>query len=127
MRMRTFRQTFIAVVSNAIGRRKTWRALGFPLLVTVALALSACGSEPENSRVLAMIEAKYGVSVVSCRLAPAMTNDRGVERWRCDLSSPRTDTQSGLTGTSWCVTNASPDDEFESAHLAYLRSRSRPC
>jgi hypothetical protein len=115
------------MVSNAIGRRKNRTALWCAVLVAIALTVSACGSKRDSSRVLETIEAKYGVNVVSCGLDQSTPNDRGAEHWRCDLSSPRTDTQSGVTSTSWCVTNATPDDEFESAHLAYPRSHTRRC
>jgi hypothetical protein len=119
--------TLIAAVSNAINGRKSRTAPCCAVSVAIALTLSGCGSERDSSRVLETIEAKYGVHVVSCRLDQPAPNDRGAEHWRCDLGSPRTDTQSGVTGTSWCVTNATPDDEFESAHLAYPRSRARRC
>jgi len=110
-----------------IGRRKLRTAAWCALSVTLALGVSACGSEPESARVREMIEAKYGLGVVSCRVAQSTTNGRGAELWRCDLSSPRTDSQSGITDTAWCVTNATPDDEFESARLAYPRARTRNC
>jgi hypothetical protein len=117
----------IAVVSNAINRRKSKTALRCASLVAIALAVTGCGSERDSSRVLETIEAKYGVDVVSCQLHQPAPNDRGAEHWRCDLSSPRTDSQTGVTSASWCVTNATTNDEFESAHLAYPRSHTRRC
>jgi hypothetical protein len=120
-------QTLIAVVSNAFGRRKSRTVLCCVVLVAIALTVSGCGSEPDSSRVLETIEARYGVDVVSCRLDQPAPNDRGAEHWRCDLSSPRTDSQSGVTSASWCVANATLDDEFESAYLAYPRSHIRRC
>jgi hypothetical protein len=84
------------------------------------LVVSACGSQRDSSRVAAMIEAKYGVNVISC--VSHDDNTPLVGRWRCDLSSPRTDKNTGIADTAWCVTNATPDDEFESARLAYPRA-----
>jgi hypothetical protein len=115
-------QTLIAAASNAVCRPMVRRARWCSALVAIALAVSASGSERESSRVLEMIEAKYGVSVRSCLLDQSTVKGRAAEQWRCDLSSPRTDARSGVTSTSCCVTNASPNDEFESAHLAYARA-----
>ena len=92
------------------------------VVLPIALVLSGCGdSERDSSRLAAMLEAKYGLNVISC-------GSRGEDavrltgRWRCDLSSPRTDDVTGVTGTVWCVTDASPDGDFEGAHLAYPRA-----
>jgi hypothetical protein len=92
-----------------------------------AVTLSACGSQRDSSRVAAMIDAKYGVNVVSCSIEHGQTaasSNRARQRglWNCDLSAPRKDKASGLTGTAWCVTDASPDELYESAQLAYPRS-----
>jgi hypothetical protein len=117
----------IAEVSRVVDRPRSRRALSGAVLVVIALAVSACGSERDSSRVLQTIEAEYGVSVVSCNLDQPTADGRRAGQWRCDLSSPRTDTQSGVTSTSWCVTNASPDNQFETARLAYARPSTRHC
>ena len=101
--------------------------LAYAVLVPVALVVAACGSQRDSSRVQSMIEAKYGINVVGCSLDRPPGNGGGAQQWRCDLSSPRTDTIAAITSTSWCVANASPDDEFESAYLARPRSRMLPC
>ena len=110
---------------SAIGGRANLGAC--VAVLPVALAVTACGSQRESSRVQSMIEAKYGVNVLGCNLVHPAGKGGGVQRWYCDLSAPRKDTATGETSTSWCVANASPDDEFESASLAHPRSGIRPC
>jgi hypothetical protein len=107
-------------------------ANGFALAAVsavAALALTACGSESDSARVAAMIDAKYGVNVAGCtieqRPTAAHRNTRATGLWGCNLSAPRTDRKSGVTDTAWCVTNASPDDLYESAILAYPSSTTR--
>jgi hypothetical protein len=103
------------------------RGLSVLAVTSTALALSACGSQRDSARVAAMIEAKYGVSVVGCRIEQGQTaaslqraRQRGL--WSCQLGAPRKDKASGVSDRAWCVTNASPDELYESAGLAYPRS-----
>lgn len=94
----------------------------FVAVLPIALVLSGCGgTQRDSSRLAAMLEAKYGVNVVSC-VSRGEDAARLTGRWRCDLSSPRTDGVTGVTGIVWCVTDAPPDGDFEAAHLAYPRA-----